>query len=50
LALAFIVDMIVWYKAGSINFVDEQEREMGTSEEMENLKTQDTQAVNNDYL
>lgn len=48
LALAFIVDMIVWYKAGSINFVDEQEKEAGTAEEMANLKTQESQAAQND--
>ena len=32
--------MIVWYKAGSINFVDEREEtcEAGTAEEMANLK------------
>ncbi|XP_011496966.1 PREDICTED: solute carrier organic anion transporter family member 3A1 isoform X2 [Ceratosolen solmsi marchali] len=50
LALAFIVDMIVWYKAGSINFVDEQEHKVGTSEEMRNLKTQDIQTIDNEYL
>ncbi|XP_058797997.1 solute carrier organic anion transporter family member 74D [Phymastichus coffea] len=37
MALAFIFDLIVWYKAGSINFVDEQEHEGATAEEMANL-------------
>ncbi|KAL7306068.1 hypothetical protein TKK_0001527 [Trichogramma kaykai] len=50
MALAFIVDLIVWYKAGSINFVDEPENEVGTAEEMANLKTQDVQSVENDYV
>ncbi|XP_076635849.1 organic anion transporting polypeptide 74D isoform X1 [Colletes latitarsis] len=50
LVLAFVVDIVVWYKAGSINFVDEQEVEEGTVEEMATLKSQDAQAVDNDYL
>ena len=51
MAVAFIVDMLVWWKAGSINFVDEKERETGTSEEMTNLKSQDiTQTGETDYL
>ncbi|XP_001601987.2 solute carrier organic anion transporter family member 74D [Nasonia vitripennis] len=50
MALAFIFDLIVWYKAGSIKFPDEQENETGTVEEMANLKTQDAQVVENDYL
>jgi len=48
--LAFVVDIVVWYKAGSINFVEEQEGEEGTAEEMATLKSQDAQAVENDYL
>ncbi|KAG7189363.1 hypothetical protein KM043_017013 [Ampulex compressa] len=50
LVLAFVVDIVVWYKAGSINFVEEQEGEEGTAEEMATLKSQDAQAVDNDYL
>ncbi|XP_076683347.1 organic anion transporting polypeptide 74D [Andrena cerasifolii] len=50
LVLAFVVDIVVWYKAGSINFVEEQEVEEGTVEEMATLKSQDAQAVDNDYL
>ncbi|XP_078052369.1 organic anion transporting polypeptide 74D [Augochlora pura] len=50
LVLAFVVDIVVWYKAGSINFVEEQEAEEGTVEEMATLKSQDAQAVDNDYL
>ncbi|XP_066601245.1 solute carrier organic anion transporter family member 74D [Prorops nasuta] len=50
LILAFIVDLVVWYKAGSINFVEEQEIIEGTAEEMATLKSQDAQAVENDYL
>ncbi|XP_070167485.1 solute carrier organic anion transporter family member 74D [Polyergus mexicanus] len=50
LVLAFVVDIIVWYKAGSINFVEEQEGEEGTAEEMATLKSQDAQTVENDYL
>ncbi|XP_076283675.1 organic anion transporting polypeptide 74D [Lasioglossum baleicum] len=50
LVLAFVVDIVVWYKAGSINFVEEQETEDGTVEEMATLKSQDAQAVDNDYL
>ncbi|KZC13677.1 PREDICTED: solute carrier organic anion transporter family member 3A1 [Dufourea novaeangliae] len=50
LILAFVVDIVVWYKAGSINFVEEQEAEEGTVEEMATLKSQDAQAVENDYL
>ncbi|XP_017761808.1 PREDICTED: solute carrier organic anion transporter family member 3A1 [Eufriesea mexicana] len=50
LILAFVVDIVVWYKAGSINFVEEQEAEEGTVEEMATLKSQDAQAVDNDYL
>ncbi|XP_043261616.1 solute carrier organic anion transporter family member 74D isoform X2 [Colletes gigas] len=50
LVLAFVVDIVVWYKAGSINFADEQEVEEGTVEEMATLKSQDAQAVDNDYL
>ncbi|XP_012219777.1 solute carrier organic anion transporter family member 74D [Linepithema humile] len=50
LMLAFVVDIVVWYKAGSINFVEEQEGEEGTAEEMATLKSQDAQAVENDYL
>lgn len=48
--LAFVVDIVVWYKAGSISFVEEQEAEEGTVEEMTTLKSQDAQAVDNDYL
>ncbi|XP_011632839.1 solute carrier organic anion transporter family member 3A1-like [Pogonomyrmex barbatus] len=50
LLLAFIVDIVVWYKAGSITFVEEQEGETGTAEEMATLKSRDAQAVENDYL
>ncbi|CAL7939812.1 organic anion transporting polypeptide 74D [Xylocopa sonorina] len=50
LILAFIVDIVVWYKAGSISFVEEQEAEQGTVEEMATLKSQDAQTVDNDYL
>lgn len=50
LMLAFVVDIVVWYKAGSISFVEEQEGETGTAEEMATLKSQDAQAVENDYL
>ncbi|XP_032670371.1 solute carrier organic anion transporter family member 74D [Odontomachus brunneus] len=50
LVLAFVVDIVVWYKAGSISFVEEQEGEEGTAEEMATLKSQDAQAVENDYL
>ncbi|CAD1478453.1 unnamed protein product [Heterotrigona itama] len=50
LILAFVVDIVVWYKAGSISFVEEQEAEEGTVEEMATLKSQDAQAVDNDYL
>lgn len=50
LMLAFVVDIVVWYKAGSINFVEEREGEEGTAEEMATLKSQDAQAVENDYL
>ncbi|XP_017881549.1 solute carrier organic anion transporter family member 3A1 [Ceratina calcarata] len=50
LVLAFVVDIVVWYKAGSINFVEEQEVEEGTVEEMATLKSQDAQVVDNDYL
>lgn len=50
LLLAFVVDIVVWYKAGSISFVEEQEAETGTAEEMATLKSQDAQAVENDYL
>ncbi|XP_020278196.1 solute carrier organic anion transporter family member 3A1 isoform X1 [Pseudomyrmex gracilis] len=50
LMLAFMVDIVVWYKAGSINFVEEQEGEAGTAEEMATLQSQDAQAVENDYL
>ncbi|XP_077272663.1 organic anion transporting polypeptide 74D [Temnothorax americanus] len=50
LLLAFVVDIVVWYKAGSISFVEEQEGETGTAEEMATLKSQDAQAVENDYL
>ncbi|XP_034940213.1 solute carrier organic anion transporter family member 74D [Chelonus insularis] len=50
LILAFIVDLVVWYKAGSINFVDEQTGEEGSAEEMTTLKSQDAQTVDNDYL
>lgn len=45
-----MVDIVVWYKAGSINFVEEQEGEAGTAEEMATLQSQDAQAVENDYL
>lgn len=48
--LAFVVDIVVWYKAGSISFVEEQEGEEGTAEEMATLKSQDAQTVENDYL
>lgn len=50
LILAFVVDIVVWYKAGSISFVEEQDVEEGTVEEMATLKSQDAQAVDNDYL
>ncbi|GAB1870007.1 Solute carrier organic anion transporter family member [Camponotus japonicus] len=50
LVLAFVVDIVVWYKAGSISFVEEQEGEEGTAEEMATLKSQDAQTVENDYL
>lgn len=50
LVLAFVMDIVVWYRAGSINFVDEQECEDGTAEEMATLKSQDAQNVDNDYL
>ncbi|XP_017794377.1 PREDICTED: solute carrier organic anion transporter family member 4C1 [Habropoda laboriosa] len=50
LILAFVVDIVVWYKAGSINFAEEQETEEGTVEEMATLKSQDAQVVDNDYL
>lgn len=51
MALAFIVDLIVWYKAGSIKeFVEDPENEDGTAEEMANLKTQEAQTVENEYL
>ncbi|KAH0946384.1 hypothetical protein HN011_007180 [Eciton burchellii] len=50
LVLAFVVDIVVWYKAGSISFVEEQEGEEGTAEEMATLKSRDAQAVENDYL
>lgn len=45
-----MVDIVVWYKAGSISFVEEQDVEEGTVEEMATLKSQDAQAVDNDYL
>ncbi|XP_046737187.1 solute carrier organic anion transporter family member 74D [Diprion similis] len=49
LLCAFITDLVVWYKAGSINFADENEE--GTAEEMVNLKRSDRQrAPENDYL
>lgn len=48
--LAFVVDIVVWYKAGSISFAEEQEGEIGTAEEMATLKSQDAEAVENDYL
>ncbi|KAK0085042.1 hypothetical protein PV325_005888 [Microctonus aethiopoides] len=50
LVLAFIVDLVVWYKAGSINFVDEQTAEESSAEEMTTLKSQDGQPPDNDYL
>lgn len=51
LLLAFIVDLVVWYKAGSINFSDEPTAgEAGSVEEMENLKSQEAQVVENNYL
>lgn len=50
LVLAFVVDIVVWYKAGSISFAEEQECEEGTAEEMATLKSQDAQTVDNDYL
>lgn len=50
LVLAFIVDLVVWYKAGSINFVDEQTVEESSAEEMTTLKSQDGQPPDNDYL
>ncbi|CAG5101777.1 Similar to Oatp74D: Solute carrier organic anion transporter family member 74D (Drosophila melanogaster) [Cotesia congregata] len=50
LALAFIVDLVVWYKAGKINFVDEQTAQEGSLEEMTTLKPQDKRTVDNDYL
>uniref|UniRef100_A0A0C9RC20 Solute carrier organic anion transporter family member n=3 Tax=Braconidae TaxID=7402 RepID=A0A0C9RC20_9HYME len=49
LLLAFIVDVVVWYKAGSINFVDDQAGDHGSAEEMTTLKSQDAQAVANEY-
>lgn len=48
--MAFVVDIVVWYKAGSISFVEEQESEEGSAEEMATLQSQDVQAVENDYL
>lgn len=50
MALACLVDVVVWYKAGSISFLDEQEGEKGTAEEMANLKNQEAQVAENDYL
>ncbi|XP_074110780.1 organic anion transporting polypeptide 74D [Cotesia typhae] len=50
LTLAFIVDLVVWYKAGKINFVDEQTAQEGSVEEMTTLKPQDKRTVDNDYL
>lgn len=51
LLLAFMVDLVVWYKAGSINFSDEPTAgEAGSVEEMENLKSQEAQVVDNSYL
>ncbi|XP_015587731.1 solute carrier organic anion transporter family member 3A1 [Cephus cinctus] len=50
LILAFLVDLVVWFKAGSINFVEEQEGDGGTAEEMATLKSQDAQTADNDYL
>lgn len=50
LFLAFIVDIVVWYKAGSISFAVEQEGENGSAEEMATLKTQEAEAVDNNYL
>lgn len=49
LLLAFLVDLVVWYKAGSINFVDEQTGEDGSAEEMTTLKSQDAVAADNNY-
>lgn len=49
LVLAFVVDIVVWYKAGCIKF-GEEEREQVTSEEMATLNSQDAQTVENDYL
>lgn len=39
LLCAFFVDVIVWYKAGSINFVEEHERETSNQEEELNPMT-----------
>ncbi|XP_014208402.1 solute carrier organic anion transporter family member 3A1-like [Copidosoma floridanum] len=45
MALAFLVDIIVFYRAGSINFVEDRDNEGGTAEEMANLKV-----VEKEYL
>lgn len=50
LLLGFIVDLVVWYKARNINFSDEPENTIGTTEEMANLKARDAHAAENDYL
>lgn len=48
------MDLIVWYKAGSISFVEEPEKESqrdGSAEEMATLNAQDcSQVVESDYL
>lgn len=46
--LAFVVDVIVWYKAGKINF-DENKADAKSAEEMTTLKTQDVEAIENSY-
>lgn len=48
LVCAFVMDVVVWYKAKSITFVDETEE--GTVEEMVNLKKSDQRPAENDYL
>ncbi|XP_012262393.2 solute carrier organic anion transporter family member 74D [Athalia rosae] len=48
LLCAFVMDIVVWYKAGSISFSDENEE--GTVEEMVNLKRSDRRQTENEYL
>lgn len=42
------MDVVVWYKASSINFADENEE--GTAEEMVNLRKSDQRPTENEYL